>query len=58
MIRINFDCNKCVYRSMCKFAMQTDAVRKIPSVDNVFGKDSILRLSLSCSCYTKENEEE
>lgn len=57
MFRINFDCNKCVYKSMCKFAMQAAAAKKIPSVDNVFGKDSILRLSLSCSRYTKENEE-
>lgn len=56
MIRFNFDCDRCIYRDMCRFFASKNDLKKLqqqPEIDRIFGKDSILKLSLSCSKYEK-----
>lgn len=60
MIKVYFNCEKCKYRSMCKFHITqkqvNDELARNPSINNTFGNESILKMNIRCDQYEKSEE--
>lgn len=60
MIKVYFNCDKCKYRSMCKFHITQEQVNEAlnsdPSVNESFGNNSILKMNIRCDRYEKSEE--
>lgn len=57
MIRLYFNCDKCKYRSMCRFHITqkqvNDELAKNPLTNETFGNEPILKMNIRCGQYEK-----